>query len=45
MIAHHYGLFDFNTISADVIDRRIALANADGFGMFRAEQGHCWRLR
>jgi L-ascorbate metabolism protein UlaG (beta-lactamase superfamily) len=45
MIAHHYGLFDFNTISADVIDQRIALEKANGFVMIRAQQGYGWRLR
>lgn len=45
MIAHHHGLFDFNTISSDAIDRRIALERADGFEMFRAQEGHGWRLR
>jgi L-ascorbate metabolism protein UlaG (beta-lactamase superfamily) len=45
MIAHHYGLFDFNTISSDVIDRRITLEKANGFEMFRAQQGQGWRLR
>jgi L-ascorbate metabolism protein UlaG (beta-lactamase superfamily) len=45
MIAHHHGLFDFNTISGDTIDRRIALEKANGFEMFRAQQGHGWRLR
>ena len=45
MIAHHYGLFDFNTISNDAIDRRIALEKASGFEIFRAQQGHGWRLR
>ena len=45
MIAHHHGLFDFNTISGDTIDRRIALEKANGFEVFRAQQGHGWRLR
>lgn len=45
MIAHHHGLFDFNTISSDAIDRRIALEKANGFPMFRAQEGHGWRLR
>ena len=45
MIAHHYGLFDFNTVSSDAIDRRIALEKANGFEMFRAQQGHGWRFR
>jgi L-ascorbate metabolism protein UlaG (beta-lactamase superfamily) len=45
MIAHHYGLFDFNTISSDAIDRRIALEKANGFEMFRAQQGYGWRVR
>ncbi len=45
MIAHHYGLFDFNTISSDAIDQRIALEKADGFEMFRAQEGHNWRFR
>ncbi|WP_213762126.1 MBL fold metallo-hydrolase [Caballeronia sp. dw_19] len=45
MIAHHYGLFDFNTISADVVDQRIATEKAKGFEMFRAQEGYGWRLR
>jgi L-ascorbate metabolism protein UlaG (beta-lactamase superfamily) len=45
MIAHHYGLFGFNTISSDAIDRRIALEKANGFEMFRAQQGYGWRVR
>jgi L-ascorbate metabolism protein UlaG (beta-lactamase superfamily) len=45
MIAYHYGLFDFNTISSDAIDRRIALEKANGFEMFRAQQGYGWRVR
>jgi hypothetical protein len=45
MIAYHYGLFDFNTISAEVIDQRIALESANGFAMFHAQQGHGSRLR
>jgi hypothetical protein len=45
MIAHHYGLFDFNTILAEVIDQRVAHEKASGFEMFRAQEGRCWRLR
>jgi L-ascorbate metabolism protein UlaG (beta-lactamase superfamily) len=44
MIAHHYGLFDFNTVSADVIDRRVELEKANGFEMLRAQTGCCVRV-
>ena len=33
------------SISGDAIDRRIALEKASGFELFRAQQGHGWRLR
>jgi L-ascorbate metabolism protein UlaG (beta-lactamase superfamily) len=45
MIAHHYGLFDFNTVPAEVIDERIAHEKADGFEVVRAQTGCAWRLR
>lgn len=44
MIAHHYGLFDFNTVSAEVIDERSVRENVDGFEMIRAQTGRAWRL-
>jgi L-ascorbate metabolism protein UlaG (beta-lactamase superfamily) len=44
MIAHHYGLFDFNTISAEMIDQRVAQENALGFEMVRAQTGRAWHV-
>jgi L-ascorbate metabolism protein UlaG (beta-lactamase superfamily) len=45
LIAHHYGLFDFNTIPADAIDKRIKREAANGFAMFRAQTGTAWRSK
>lgn len=45
LIAHHYGLFDFNTIPADVIDKRIEREHDNGFAMFRAQTGTAWRVK
>lgn len=46
MIAHHYGLFDFNTIEPAAIDARIeAQTNDRAPALYRA-QAHCaWRIR
>jgi L-ascorbate metabolism protein UlaG (beta-lactamase superfamily) len=44
MIAHHCGLFDFNTVPASEIDKRISKAT-NGLILFRAQTGHAWRLR
>ncbi|OTP71967.1 MBL fold metallo-hydrolase [Caballeronia sordidicola] len=43
LIAHHCGLFDFNTLPADVIDARIRLEASRDFTMFRAQTGCAWR--
>ncbi len=44
MIAHHYGLFDFNTVPAEVIELRIAQEKAAGFEIVRAQTGCAWRV-
>ena len=45
MIAHHHGLFDFNTLPADVIDARAAALAGTGLELVRARTGRAWRLR
>ncbi|MGF6767588.1 L-ascorbate metabolism protein UlaG (beta-lactamase superfamily) [Paraburkholderia sp. GAS199] len=47
MIAHHYGLFDFNTISPDAIDARMLDERRQGSAcaLFRAQLQRAWRLR
>ena len=44
MIAHHYGLFDFNTISPEEIDARIAVEQHGACELFRAQTQRAWRL-
>ena len=44
LIAHHYGLFDFNTVSPESIDARISIESASGFQMYRAQTGCAWRV-
>lgn len=44
MVAHHYGLFDFNTVEPDVIDARGALESSPQFAMHRAQPGWAMRL-
>lgn len=45
MIAHHYGLFDFNTIEPQAIDARIDRERGGALALYRA-QTHCaWRVR
>jgi L-ascorbate metabolism protein UlaG (beta-lactamase superfamily) len=44
MIAHHYGLFNFNTISAAEIDTRIAAEQHGACELFRAQTQRAWRL-
>lgn len=39
MVAHHYGLFDFNTVPASVIDGRIEQEAARGLHLLRARLG------
>ncbi|MGS0743526.1 MBL fold metallo-hydrolase [Glaciimonas sp. GG7] len=43
MVAHHYGMFDFNTVAPDRIDRRAQEEHSNGFEMLRAQPG--WALR
>lgn len=45
LIAHHYGLFDFNTVPTDLIDERIERETTGDFAMFRAQTGNAWRLK
>ncbi len=45
LIAHHYGLFDFNTIPSDVIDQRIELEASGRLTLLRAQTGLAWRLK
>jgi L-ascorbate metabolism protein UlaG (beta-lactamase superfamily) len=42
MIAHHYGLFDFNTISPEEIDARIAAQERGACEFFRAQTRGGW---
>ncbi|RKP51877.1 MBL fold metallo-hydrolase [Pararobbsia silviterrae] len=42
MIAHHYGLFDFNTVEPEIIDDRIA-AERGALHLYRAQTQVAWR--
>ena len=44
LIAHHHGLFDFNTVSPETIDARIDRELAGGLTMHRAQTGRAWRV-
>ncbi|WP_052408760.1 MBL fold metallo-hydrolase [Paraburkholderia acidipaludis] len=44
MIAHHHGLFDFNTIAPDEIDARIA-GELGALALYRARTQCAWRVR
>lgn len=44
MVAHHYGMFDFNTVEPHVIDARAALDATAQFGLHRAQQAWAMRL-
>lgn len=44
MIAHHFGLFDFNTVAPELIDDRMAQETGGGFQMLRARTGCAWRI-
>lgn len=44
MIAHHFGLFDFNTISPDLIDVRALREEREGLQLIRARTGCGWRV-
>lgn len=43
MVAHHYGMFDFNSVPAELIDARAEAERAAGLSLFRAQTG--WALR
>jgi L-ascorbate metabolism protein UlaG (beta-lactamase superfamily) len=43
MIAHHYGLFDFNTLSPAEIDKRVAVER-DALHLYRAQTQVAWRV-
>lgn len=45
MVAHHYGLFDFNTVAPEAIDTRAAAQSDSGFALHRARTGWAMRLR
>jgi L-ascorbate metabolism protein UlaG (beta-lactamase superfamily) len=45
MVAHHYGLFDFNTIRAEEIDKHIRQEATNGLVVLRAQSGHALHLR
>ena len=44
MVAHHYGMFDFNTVNAGVIDARVATEAARGLTLLRARLGAALHL-
>ncbi len=44
MIAHHHGLFDFNTLAPDEIDARI-IAERGALALYRARTQCSWRVR
>jgi L-ascorbate metabolism protein UlaG (beta-lactamase superfamily) len=44
MIAHHHGLFDFNTLDPAVIDTRI-VAERGALALYRARTQCTWRIR
>ena len=44
MVAHHYGMFDFNTVEPQVIDARASLESSPQFEAHRAQQAWAMRL-
>lgn len=44
MVAHHYGMFDFNTVEPQVIDARASLESSPQFEVHRAQQAWAMRL-
>lgn len=44
MIAHHYGLFEFNTTSPDAIDARSAIETSENLALFRARLGTAFKI-
>jgi L-ascorbate metabolism protein UlaG (beta-lactamase superfamily) len=45
MVAHHYGMFDFNTVAPQVIDDRAAAQDDGRFALHRATTGWAMRLK
>lgn len=45
MFAHHYGLFDFNTVSAQSIDEQAANLNTKTFQIVRAQLQRAWHFK
>lgn len=45
MLAHHHGLFDFNTVSPEAIDARARQERAAGLQIHRAQTGCAWHVR
>jgi hypothetical protein len=37
--AHHYGMFEFNTVAPEIIDARADAEERDGFTLWRARTG------
>lgn len=44
MVAHHFGMFDFNTVAPEVIDARASAEQRHGFHLWRARTGCALRL-
>lgn len=44
MIAHHYGLFEFNTVSPETIDARSAIEASGDLALFRARLGTAFKI-
>lgn len=44
MVAHHYGMFDFNTVAPEIIDARADAEEREGFTLWRARTGCALRL-
>lgn len=44
MVAHHYGMFDFNSIAPEVIDARALDEQHHDFSLLRARTGYALRL-
>jgi len=45
MLAHHYGMFDFNTVAPQAIDDRAAVETAGPLALYRARTGWAMRLK
>jgi L-ascorbate metabolism protein UlaG (beta-lactamase superfamily) len=44
MIAHHHGLFDFNTVAPETIDAHIDSERGGTLALYRAQTQRAWRL-